>query len=545
MKISLISVPVLLLAGSILPAQAAEPCPWEDTEHAVVCDQWQQLQQRLEAVEARARSAEQSLQSMQGALESMEQTLQALGETPPASDMPTDPETRRVRTLLDTALNALARQLGMDPAVQLDIQRDYPLVKDGDVYRATFEPAALVIDSLRLDLTPLQVSMRLPDDERVDIAVELPDPLTLRDGENTLSQLGIGNQQLTGAWSESLNSFTDLRIDLQDLTLSVTDMPLSATLGRLASSQTLSVDAAEDWAQNQTFALSDLRLAMEGNAVTLAGIDSELTISGRSYRRLRQLAEELQQIGDRSMEMMTEPPIDIVRQLGELFGTIDDYRFHLEGSELEVREESQLMGRIGRLALGSELDREADGSRVGMRVELTGAATPMAPLPPDLTPDRLRLDIALANIPPDLIERIVAIVEQGAELDPSEQELYWQQQMFGLLMNSGLELRISDSYLAAPEARGDLDLRAAIDPQAAMGGAGELMLRIVGLERLIEVTGGQDNPAAAGLSMVMAFSNRIEEDGRMVDVFDLRFTTDGKLMLNNKDVTAMFMPGAQ
>jgi hypothetical protein len=31
----------------------------------------------------------------------------------------------------------------------------------------------------------------------------------------------------------------------------------------------------------------------------------------------------------------------------------------------------------------------------------------------------------------------------------------------------------------------------------------------------------------------------------MVDVFDLKFTTDGKLMLNNKDVTAMFMQGAE
>lgn len=544
MKTVLMPVPALLIAGSLSPALAAEPCPWQDTEHAVVCDQWQQMQQRLEAAEARARGAEQSLQSMRDALEAMEQSLQALGETPPEVT-PADPETQRVRTLLDSALDALTRQLNVDPTVRLDIQSDYPLVRDGETYRATFEPAALVMDSLRLDLAPLQVSVTLPDAEQVDIAIDLPDPLALRDGETTLARLGIGGQDLTGRWSEALQGFTDLHMAMQDLTLSVTDMPLTATLGRLASTQILSVDAAEDWSQDQTFTLGDLRVIMEGNAVTLASIDSELAISGRRYSRLRELAEQLQQIGDQPMETMTEPPIEIVRQLGELFATIDAYRFHFEGNELEIREEGQLTGRIGRLTLGSELGREDTGSRVGMQVELTGAATPLAPLPPDLTPDRLRMDIALANIPPDLIERIVAIVEQGAELDPSEQEFYWQQQMLGLLMNSGLELRISDSYLAAPEARGDLALRAAIDPQAVMGGAGELMLRVIGLERLIEVTGGQDNPAAAGLSMLMAFSNRIEEDGRMVDVFDLKFTTDGKLMLNNKDVTAMFMPGAE
>jgi hypothetical protein len=429
--------------------------------------------------------------------------------------------------------------------VKLDIRQDYPLVQDGDVYRATFEPAALVIDDLRLDLAPLRVSVRLPDEEQAEIAVELPSPLVLREGDNSLAQLVIGAQTLTGTWSETLDSFTRLNFDLQELSLSVTDMPLTATLGRLASRQSLTVGSTGDWSQQQTIGLDGLQLSMEGNALDLASVNGEIDIDGRNYRRLRQLVEELQQIGEQPVEMMTEPPIEIFRRLGEMFNTIDTYRFSFTSDGLEVREQDQLMGRISRLELASDLEHEADGSRVGLRVELTDAATPMAPLPPDLTPDRLRLDIALAKIPPRLIDRIVEIIEQGAELDPAEQEPYWQQQLFDLLMNSGLELRISDSYLAAPEARSDLDLRAAIDPQAVMGGAGELMLRIVGLERLIEATGDQDNPAASGLSMLMAFSNRIEENGRMVDVFDLRFTTDGKLMLNNKDVTAMFMPGEE
>ncbi len=539
MRPLLITAPILLLGLSLgQSALAAEPCPWEGTEHSAVCGQWEALAGRLEAAETRARNAEQSLQALQDAMTAMEQTLEALvGESAPA--MP-EVESDGMRARIDAALAELDNLIA-DP-LRLSVDREYTLSRDGERYQARFPRAALHLDEVVIDLSPLELTITPLDDARIAIDMRIPGMIPVREDATTLAKLNLGGQTLTGVWSDSLESFTNLELDLRDLSLSVADVPLTFSLSRIASQQTLLVDDTDSWQQRQTFNLADLRMVVEGSGISLTGLDGELEINGQRFRQLRELTRELQQLNETSLETMGEPPIELFRKLTPLFTSIDHYRFQMTGNALTVHEGGQTMGQLERMTLGSRLDSMASGSRIDLSFDLHGLETAMAPLPPGLMPDRARLEIILDHIPPRLVEQLVDTAEQSAELDAEQQEVFWQQQLLGLLMNSGLELRISDSYIAGSEARTDLNLRAAVDPDSILLGSGELLLRIVGLEQLIAGISGQENPAAAGLTMLMAFSNRIEENGRMVDVFDLKFTPDGKLMLNNKDVSAMFMP---
>lgn len=539
-----------LLGGGA--AQAAEPCPWAGTEHSVVCDQWTAMSQRLEAAQTRARNAEQALQSLQGALQTMEQSLKALGaETPSIPEVGTttavpDAEEQRVRGIIDGTLDQIDQYLGSQPA-ELLLNRDYTLEQQDGTYVATFPEAALsVADQMRIDFGPLRVSVDPLDDDRAGISLRLADILRIREGDKTQAELAVGSQTLTGVWSNKLRNFSEAKLDLLQLQLTIADNPGTATLGHLSADQSLTVAADDSWRQQQNFALADLLLDFDGNRLTLAGVDGQGNTAGNHYSRLRNLSQEIQQISEQSMDTDV-PPVELFGKLAEMLGSMDGYQFTVEGRGLQFEQGGQSMGQLGRLAMGADLTREDSGARVGFFTEVSGVTSPLAPLPPDITPDQARLEVTLANIPPQLFERLVQVAEGSKDMSDAEQEAYWQQQLLGMLMSSGLELRISDTYVAAPEARADLNLRAGVDPQAVMGGTGELLLRIVGMQKLIDATGGQQDegsPVASGLSMLTAFSNRIEEDGKMVDVFDLKFTQDGKLMLNNKDVTAMFMPGA-
>jgi hypothetical protein len=90
-----------------------------------------------------------------------------------------------------------------------------------------------------------------------------------------------------------------------------------------------------------------------------------------------------------------------------------------------------------------------------------------------------------------------------------------------------------------------MNAHAEVKPESAMGGIGNLSLKIENMQTLIDITGAaQDQSIAPVLAMITAFSQRTEQDGKTLDSFDLAFTAEGKLMLNGKDITALVMPGA-
>ena len=78
-----------------------------------------------------------------------------------------------------------------------------------------------------------------------------------------------------------------------------------------------------------------------------------------------------------------------------------------------------------------------------------------------------------------------------------------------------------------------------------MGANGGFTMRIEGMQNLIDASGAQQQQSIAPmLAMITAFSNRVEENGKTVDHFDFQLSSEGRMLLNGKDVTAMFMPGA-
>lgn len=462
---------------------------------------------------------------------------------------------QRIRELIEQTLERL--DSSVDP-LRLDVDRDYGLSADGATYTATFRRFGLLFNDVRFEAGPMIATLTLLEGDEIRADLQLANTLTLRENDELLAELGIGAQELSGTWSETLQAFRTIAVDLEELHLQLLDAPVTGRIERLSLGQRLDVALDDTWQQQQDFRLDDLQLSAMGTDIRLTGLASETELDGRDYPLARERLDTLTRLGER-MQALEDDPDDLEAALdtmsalfgtlGELLDLVTHYGGTLDGGDLSVSSEGRSLGRLERFDIASHLDQHGEQAQLGFSFSLDGFSSPAVPMPPALLPQALRFELRLGNIPEDLLEQLLGIVLETAslneELGEDELDFYARQRLLGLLMNSSLELRIPDTFVAAELSRTDLDLRAAVAPGSAFGGVGELSLRITNMQPLIEATGAGENPAVAPmLAMLAAFAERRElADGQTVDVFELAVTEAGRLMLNNKDITAMFLPG--
>jgi len=569
----------IVLLGSVTltsPVSAVEPCPWQGAENQVACAQWDLMARRLEAAEARAAAAENALQSMEQALQSMETALQemaaqsapAMGATteqqtaqPSASTTPTEQAVAEIaqapaaasegeqqaRALIDQAISRLEQSLSYQPG-RLIIDKNYPLQAEGQGYRATFNQFAFEFEDIRVDAAPASFYIETLDEDRTALSLKISDSVRIIEDEDALiATISFGSQTLAGIWSESARNAPEFQLDLGNINVAVSEHPGQLSIGRLAAMQQLNIAPDEQWQQVQTFLADAIQFdSGEGESFSLAGLSGEISVTGQQYSKLMTMSEDIQQLVQGEEVDLEQSPEAIFDYLQTIFSLFDSYQFTMAGRELNVLGGGASIMQIGSLNISNQLNSDpTQGGNFGLSIALDQLGSQMAPLPPDLLPHQMRMQMAVDNIPPNLIKQFFEIGMGSEQVPEEQQDMYWQQQLLALLMSSQLELRVIDTFIAADSARADLNLRAAVDSTAAIGGVGELNLRIAGMQTLIDISGAQqDESAAPVLAMITAFSDRTEENGTTIDTFDLKFSGDGKLFLNGKDVTAMFMPGA-
>ena len=101
------------------------------------------------------------------------------------------------------------------------------------------------------------------------------------------------------------------------------------------------------------------------------------------------------------------------------------------------------------------------------------------------------------NIPPQIARRLIEIGMGSENVDEADKDLYFQQQFMSLLMSSALQFNVVNSFIAAQDARVDLDAHAEVASQSAFGGTGNVLLRIEGMQTLIDITGASQQPNVA------------------------------------------------
>ncbi len=456
---------------------------------------------------------------------------------------------QRIRTLIDQTLERL--EASVEP-VELTADRDYALSADGATYTATFQHFGLAFDEGVFEAGPMIVTLTVLDGDEIRVDTQIANTLTLREGDELIGELNIGGQELSGTWSEPLEAFRLINVNLEDLHLQILTEPFEGRIGHLAAQQQLDVATDATWQQEQDLRLADVQLTMMETEVRLGQLTSGTELKGKDYKQLRELLTRLNKLAEQAdaLDMTADAPdaalesvIPLFETLGEISKLINHYSGSLAGRELAMHEADDSLGGLDQFAIHSSADNRGELPELGFSLSMDGARSPTQTWPSELLPRSAHFELRLRRIPQDLFNRVLHIGLASEGIHGDLQALYWQQQLLGVLMESALELQIPDTFIATDLSRTDLDLRAAVEPDALFGGVGELNLYITNMEALIEATGAGQNPAIAPmLAMITAFSERRQgEDGQTIDAFELADTEQGRLMLNNKDITALLM----
>lgn len=509
------------LLGSVLwltaAASAAEPCP-AGSENSAACRRWQSTLQRLEEAAKQAEAA---------------------AAQPEAPDAPTDPLKARAKAVVDGVIEAFER---LSPELTLRRDADYTLIEDGDGFRVTLEKAALTGESLEIDFAPFTLRVQPRSGGLTLVSYRFGDTLTLREADQVLGRILIGEQEHRGIWDEALQNFVHLDSHLDTVELVVAATAIKAGIGGIRLRQSLLQGEQDAWSQQLVVDLTGLDLQVEDTVVKLDRLIGQASADGNQLQKLLQLNAELGALG-REGATAPEGMLRGLRLVGELFDLLVRFDSSFIASEVLIGGGGQPLATLGQMTMSFGFDERGEaGSQLDYSFAMTDFKNAAKMAPAELVPTDARLELSFVGMPRKALARIMEIAAASEQIeDEAMQEAFVNQQLLALLMESGLGMYVKDSFVAMPSARIDLKLRSAVDPEAAMGGTAEIDLRIEGFDKLIEAVstlGNEEN--ARFMAMLMAFSDRSQQDGKTVDSFVLQVTREGQLWLNGKDMTVLF-----
>ncbi|MGF1527729.1 MAG: hypothetical protein ACFCBW_13200 [Candidatus Competibacterales bacterium] len=187
------------------------------------------------------------------------------------------------------------------------------------------------------------------------------------------------------------------------------------------------------------------------------------------------------------------------------------------------------------------------GGRYSFALTADDIALPGLPLPAPLAPRDTRLELGISDIPEDLLGRFIEWGMATADLDEFERQQFFASQILPWLRDSGLGFFIGDSHLQTEGARVDIALTSQFAATTPLGSTGEMTLRIENLPAVVEASGaGEDRTVAGMMAVLGAFSERSQRpDGTVVDSYNLQVTPEGRVILNDQDITALVAPPTQ
>ena len=429
---------------------------------------------------------------------------------------------------------------------RLDLgQAPYEMTLDGDLYQANFPQATWIVEDVRINFGPLNFQIDPQDNGVSDVSFRIGDTISIQEDKEVVAKINIAEQNSQGLWDAKLENFAKADWKMSNIQLEVPKEPVSLSLADIHVIQNMERADDDTWQQKGSLQLADFKFQAEGNTLSLGQIVGDFDMAGRNYQKILTLSDELKALMKKDLEE-PEAGKQFMDFIGGIYALFKRFNSNIVVSDLLVGTPEQPMGKLAKLTINSGYD-EGDGSGAGInyQIEMAGLETQVPGVPPNLLPNSSRFGLEVINIPPQMFSKLMEAAATSESMPHAEREAYMNQQVMGLLMTSNLGLNIKDAFIAATDARLDLNLRAGVDPQSAMGGTGELKVRIEGLQNVIDAAGAmaQEQGPAQAIGMLMMFSNRTEENGKTVDSYDLKFTKEGQLWLNGKDMTPMLMGG--
>lgn len=467
--------------------------------------------------------------------------------------------------------------LKMDGEIEVTPKGSYYEVKLPNLAMASTENGNLNIGTVMMNVTPA-------DNGDYLASVALPSSMRLTDAAGAEKMtVKLGSQKFSGVWRPSLETFTKMDAEYKDLTATLSQMatgsegPMMMTIGSVRTIVNMTESGENTWSGPRTTVMEKIDIRPSTNStsrITLAKL-----VAGMEYDKVdlsiaKTIKDQLRQKLN-STESVPSP-----QEAQELFkATMGDMNtfpngvknsFEVTGVNVDILPTPRNGEPVGEplkftlaSARGSSVFNNIKAEKGDARflLNLTGLdVIQSAAELKGLIPTAANFDITMNNLPmKEMAMTFINIIGDTMQSSLAAQDgatdaatrLKTQQAMLAIpqqLKTAGSSIVVKDTYVNAPTVNSTLEGQFTALPTAAMIAAGDMTLKIRGLEEVIAqlkaASENTPNPKAAGYAQAlillqMAGQMTQGEDGKPLRTYKLEVTPDGKVLMNGAPISDM------
>ena len=453
--------------------------------------------------------------------------------------------------------------------VNVNFDGDVSVEQTGEYYAVTLPFLSLDYNdgsSMKIGLIGINAAPH-ENDDKWKMTFALPAQMNFLDpDEQTLFTVDIGAQRSSGVWSESLGYFSKLDANFENVAFENARDGFTLSLPSARAVYDLDEDENQKWSGPIYFNLNDITAnapEVEGNAIEIGALNLNMELFKYDPAALQDYRTTLEEI-ILSQQNTDEnaPPAATGQQASELFtsliellgdGFTSEYQisdFKIKGSSATADDFDSLSidkAHFGMDAIGFTKDNVDLNMRFGynnfkMSPEMEDIAA--------LVPANVNFDLSLANIPfNDIKELGINTLESGAA-SPGIAAMSLAFKLPAILSKAETTLLIEDNYYGNDMYHVDLDGTVKTDLTAVHTATADIKAKVRGIDAVIAYLSNQaqqpNAPAEklqqtiATLTMLKGMGKTgVNDAGDPTHNFDIILDKDGKIFMNDQDMTAM------
>lgn len=448
---------------------------------------------------------------------------------------------------------------------------------------AGHDGSRFVVGVVKLALTPEAGGL-------LGVGITLPSPMSLLAADGSPDgDFTIGTQHFSGLWLPALGTFVKIDGRYGDLRAASPKDSSRLAIGEVTIHTDLAEAPAGRWTGPSALGVSKLDLIDEHGvqivhlggfalSATVTGMDLKAAVAlGREGKGLDDLKQAIA-LGDqltgnaetadgkvaKEEEAKTgkegqdeaqsaEEAKDTVRRLTLIQDLLTGIAAKLELSDLAVTASAESgTVTLGHVGIQGGIQRDQGQSTVTVGYDHDGLKLAFATVPQNLLPQKVEFLIDLANLPTGKLMSVLQKLEVAKAAGNEKSVEDANRELAESFYQPGIRLSVKSLHVETPAAAVKLEGEARLDSAAARGAVAGFDMVLRGLDALtkqLQPTPGakpdeetQNVLAVLAMLQVMGAPGK-DQSGNDTRTYKLQMTSEGKVLLNGADLTAMVQLG--
>lgn len=284
----------------------------------------------------------------------------ATSQSPEIQRSPASPQEDLIYTFTDWLLGLFPAK-SAEQEFGLLTNHNYTITPMGAVYEVRLDPFVIHFgESELLDLSPAIFKYKPQDNVFLEVELILPGQAPLKEDDEVVALMRIGDQTITGTWSRNMENFVQSNVNLTRISIEDVEETGKLVIGMLQFGNHFGEAEKGNWKEEYRGGISDVMLDVDEEDVSFAIQDLSVlyNLGGKDLARYVELRKKIYS-GMTDIEDEED-----IKEFEALFMNIDEYlqlftssqtTFSLTGMELLAEDDEVILDSI---AMGFQMNKD-------------------------------------------------------------------------------------------------------------------------------------------------------------------------------------------